>query len=83
MHQEENLSEWGALLLSNQSVKWREEGQQSLPSGVGHVGTFLTAPFLQCRKDIAKVTIYYKQLNYQSLNESPLLSVRLLYMSSQ
>lgn len=37
-----------------------------------------TCGFLQCRKDIAKVTIYYKQLNYQSLNESPLLSVRLL-----
>ncbi|XP_065593903.1 amiloride-sensitive sodium channel subunit delta [Cyrtonyx montezumae] len=33
------------------------------------------------RKDIAKVTIYYKQLNYQSLNESPLLSDNLLLSS--
>lgn len=28
-----------------------------------------------CRKDIAKVTIFYQQLNYQAVNESPLLSV--------
>ncbi|XP_031987349.1 amiloride-sensitive sodium channel subunit delta isoform X1 [Corvus moneduloides] len=27
------------------------------------------------RKDIAKVTIFYQQLNYQAVNESPLLSV--------
>lgn len=35
----------------------------------------LTAPFLRCRKDIAKVTIFYQQLNYQAVNESPLLTV--------
>ncbi|XP_064893971.1 amiloride-sensitive sodium channel subunit delta [Columba livia] len=33
------------------------------------------------RKDIAKVTIFYQQLNYQSVNESPLLSVNLLLSS--
>ncbi|XP_054031668.1 amiloride-sensitive sodium channel subunit delta [Dryobates pubescens] len=33
------------------------------------------------RKDIAKVTIFYKQLNYQSVNESPLLSENLLLSS--
>uniref|UniRef100_A0A8B9ZTK0 Sodium channel epithelial 1 subunit delta n=1 Tax=Anas zonorhyncha TaxID=75864 RepID=A0A8B9ZTK0_9AVES len=33
------------------------------------------------RKDIAKVTIFYKQLYYQSVNESPLLSDNLLLSS--
>ncbi|KGL75803.1 Amiloride-sensitive sodium channel subunit alpha, partial [Tinamus guttatus] len=33
------------------------------------------------RKDIAKVTIFYQQLNYKSVNESPLLSVNLLLSS--
>nr|XP_010298429.1 PREDICTED: amiloride-sensitive sodium channel subunit alpha-like [Balearica regulorum gibbericeps] len=33
------------------------------------------------RKDIAKVTIFYQQLNYQSVNESPLLSENLLLSS--
>ncbi|XP_068772170.1 amiloride-sensitive sodium channel subunit delta [Struthio camelus] len=33
------------------------------------------------RKDIAKVTIFYQQLNYQSVNESPLLSDNLLLSS--
>ncbi|KYO31552.1 amiloride-sensitive sodium channel subunit delta [Alligator mississippiensis] len=30
------------------------------------------------RKDIAKVNIFYQQLNYQSVNESPLLTLNLL-----
>ncbi|XP_062449708.1 amiloride-sensitive sodium channel subunit delta [Rhea pennata] len=33
------------------------------------------------RKDIAKVTIFYQQLNYKSVNESPLLSENLLLSS--
>ncbi|KFO64812.1 Amiloride-sensitive sodium channel subunit alpha, partial [Corvus brachyrhynchos] len=33
------------------------------------------------RKDIAKVTIFYQQLNYQAVNESPLLSENLLLSS--
>nr|XP_009481490.1 PREDICTED: amiloride-sensitive sodium channel subunit alpha-like [Pelecanus crispus] len=33
------------------------------------------------RNDIAKVTIFYQQLNYQSVNESPLLSENLLLSS--
>ncbi|XP_061306206.1 amiloride-sensitive sodium channel subunit delta [Pezoporus flaviventris] len=33
------------------------------------------------RKDIAKVTIFYQQLNYQSVNESPLLTENLLLSS--
>ncbi|XP_009868858.1 PREDICTED: amiloride-sensitive sodium channel subunit delta [Apaloderma vittatum] len=33
------------------------------------------------RRDIAKVTIFYQQLNYQAVNESPLLSENLLLSS--
>uniref|UniRef100_A0A663LU49 Sodium channel epithelial 1 delta subunit n=1 Tax=Athene cunicularia TaxID=194338 RepID=A0A663LU49_ATHCN len=67
----------------NQRVKPRPECQQYLPPGECHVGIppLLTAPFLHCRKDIAKVTIFYQQLNYQSVNESPLLSENLLLSS--
>uniref|UniRef100_A0A7M4FRN0 Sodium channel epithelial 1 subunit delta n=1 Tax=Crocodylus porosus TaxID=8502 RepID=A0A7M4FRN0_CROPO len=43
--------------------------------------TLLIASTLLRRKDIAKVTIFYHQLNYQSVNESPLLTLNLLLSS--
>uniref|UniRef100_A0A8C4UUD4 Sodium channel epithelial 1 subunit delta n=1 Tax=Falco tinnunculus TaxID=100819 RepID=A0A8C4UUD4_FALTI len=45
-----------------------------------HLNCFDQCP-KPCRKDIAKVTIFYQQLNYQSVNESPLLSENLLLSS--
>uniref|UniRef100_A0A8B9IVK3 Sodium channel epithelial 1 delta subunit n=1 Tax=Amazona collaria TaxID=241587 RepID=A0A8B9IVK3_9PSIT len=45
-----------------------------------HLNCFEQCP-KPCRKDIAKVTIFYQQLNYQSVNESPLLTENLLLSS--
>ncbi|XP_031469338.1 amiloride-sensitive sodium channel subunit delta [Phasianus colchicus] len=63
--------------VSAGTAKWPSEKSQVVHTdscGNGYNST-------SNRSDIAKVTIYYKQLNYQSLNESPLLSDNLLLSS--
>ncbi|XP_042739360.1 amiloride-sensitive sodium channel subunit delta [Lagopus leucura] len=65
--------------VSAGTAKWpSEKSQDWIRQALRHQNGYNST---SNRKDIAKVTIYYKQLNYQSLNESPLLSDNLLLSS--